>query len=107
MAIELTERAARQISIQLGKRGSGAGLRVGVRKAGCAGFSYTLDFADQPGPGDLVFVEHGISVVVDRQILPYLDGMRLDYRREGLNEVFKFDNPNVKDSCGCGQSFKV
>lgn len=107
MTIELTERAARRINKQLSQRGHGVGLRLGVRKSGCSGFAYAMDYADEIGTEDKVFEAHGAKVVIATRDLPVLDGVRLDYRREGLNEAFKFDNPNVEAQCGCGESFTV
>lgn len=107
MAIALTENAANRIRDQLSRRGSGLGLRLGVRKSGCSGYAYTLDYADEIGDQDAVFEEHGVKLVVESRHLPMLDGTTLDYRREGLNEAFKFLNPNVKDECGCGESFST
>ena len=107
MAISLTENAAQHVQNFLAKRGKGVGLRLGVRTSGCSGMAYKLEFADTVDSEDLQFVSNGVTVLVDQHSLPYLDGMELDYTREGLNEGFKFNNPNVKDSCGCGESFKV
>lgn len=107
MAIELTEAAARRIEEQLKKRGSGIGLRLGVRKGGCSGYSYRLDFADQIGEEDLVFESRGVKVVVSREDLPLLDGLVIDFRREGLNATFRFHHPRAKATCGCGESFTV
>ncbi len=107
MSVTLTEKAAQHVANYLAKRGKGIGLRVGVRTSGCSGMAYKLEFADETGEDDTVFESHGIKVVVDAKSLPYLDGMELDYAREGLNEGFKFNNPNVKDQCGCGESFTV
>ena len=107
MAISLTESAAKHVAAQLKRRGKGMGLRVGVRTSGCSGLAYKLEFVDSPGEGDVQFESHGIKVVVDPKSLPYLEGTELDYAREGLNEGFKFRNPNVKDECGCGESFNV
>jgi len=107
MAITLTERAAKHVQDFLVKRGKGVGLRLGVRTSGCSGMAYKLEFADTANEDDLQFVSGGVTVLVDPKSLPYLDGMELDYAREGLNEGFKFNNPNVKDQCGCGESFKV
>jgi iron-sulfur cluster assembly protein len=107
MAITLTERAVNHVQNFLAKRGKGVGLRVGVRTSGCSGMAYKLEFADQAIENDLRFVSGGVTVLVDPMSLPYIDGMELDYTREGLNEGFKFNNPNVKDECGCGESFKV
>lgn len=107
MGISLTENAARHVQNFLAKRGKGIGLRLGVRTSGCSGMAYKLEFADAVGEHDLQFDSHGVTLLVDPQSLPYIDGMVLDYTREGLNEGFKFNNPNVKDTCGCGESFKV
>ena len=107
MAITLTEKAANHVQSFLAKRGKGVGLRVGVRTSGCSGMAYKLEFADGVEANDLQFESHGIRVVVDPKSLPYVDGTELDYTREGLNEGFKFNNPNVKDECGCGESFNV
>ncbi len=107
MAISLTEAAANQVRTHLQKRGHGLGLRLGVKKTGCSGLAYVLDYADEVGGDDLVFENHGVKVVVDRSNLDVLDGTELDFAREGLSEAFKFRNPNVKDECGCGESFSV
>ena len=107
MAITLTEKAANHVQSFLAKRGKGVGLRVGVRTSGCSGMAYKLEFADAVDPTDVQFESHGVRVVVDPKSLPYVDGTELDYTREGLNEGFKFKNPNVKDECGCGESFNV
>jgi len=107
MGITLTENAAKHVAKNLEKRGKGVGLRVGVRTSGCSGLAYKLEYADELRPEDLRFESRGITLVVDPKSLPYLDGMELDFAREGLNEGFKFNNPNVKDSCGCGESFSV
>ncbi len=108
MAIQLTENAANHIQRMLEKRGSGIGLRLGTKKSGCSGFAYLVDYADEVGEQDVVFEDHGVKVVVDRASLPRLDGMELDYVKSNiLNEGFEFRNPNVKDSCGCGESFSV
>ena len=105
--ITLTENAARHVQSNLAKRGKGVGLRVGVRTSGCSGMAYKLEFADMVNPEDHQFESHGVKVIVDPKSLPYLQGTELDYAREGLNEGFKFRNPNVKDECGCGESFNV
>jgi iron-sulfur cluster assembly protein len=107
MAITLTENAARHIRSQLAKRGKGIGLRLGVKRVGCSGLAYTLDFADALADNDALFESHDAKVVVDRDALQYMDGMSVDFRREGLSEAFKFDNPNVTAECGCGESFSV
>lgn len=107
MALQLTESAAKRIQQQIGKRGSGLGLRVGVRKSGCSGYAYTMDYADSIADDDAVFEQFGAKLVVRPEHLSYLDGTTLDFRKEGLNEAFKFLNPNVKGECGCGESFSV
>ncbi|MBA2352950.1 MAG: iron-sulfur cluster assembly protein IscA [Burkholderiales bacterium] len=105
--ITLTENAARHVRNQLSKRGKGVGLRLAVRTVGCSGLAYQVDFADVPGVGDVRFENHGVTVFVDPKSFDVLDGMELDYAREGLKEGFKFNNPNVKAACGCGESFSV
>jgi iron-sulfur cluster assembly protein len=105
MAITLTENAAKQIRTQLAKRGKGLGLRVGIKKVGCSGFAYTFDYADDIRAGDHAFEAHEAKVVVDTESLAALEGSRLDFVREGLKQMFKFDNPNVDSTCGCGESF--
>ena len=107
MAITLSERAAKHVSNFIAKRGKGFGVRLGVRTSGCSGMAYRLEFVDDAQPDDLVFDSHGVKVVVDPKSLAYLEGTELDFVREGLNEGFKFNNPNVKDACGCGESFNV
>ena len=107
MAITLTESAAKHVASYLSKRGKGIGLRLGVRTTGCSGLAYKLEFADTAMPEDSIFQSHGVTVLVDPKSLPYIDGTELDFAREGLNEGFKFSNPNVKDECGCGESFNV
>jgi iron-sulfur cluster assembly protein len=107
MAITLTEKAAQHISRFIEKRGKGQGIRLGVRTTGCSGLAYKLEFVDQPEQADLTFQSFGVSVFVDPKSLPYIDGTELDFAKEGLNEGFKFNNPNVKNECGCGESFQV
>ena len=107
MAVTLTEKAATHIKNYIEKRGKGVGLRLGVRTSGCSGMAYTLEFADEISADDMQFESHGVKVLIDAKSLAYLDGTELDYTREGLNEGFKFNNPNVKDACGCGESFNV
>jgi iron-sulfur cluster assembly protein len=107
MAITLTETAAKHVGTQLARRGKGIGLRVGVRTSGCSGLAYKLEYADEVQPEDMRFESRGITLLVDPKSMPYVDGMELDFAREGLNEGFKFNNPNVRDSCGCGESFSV
>ena len=107
MAVTLTDKAVQRVANFLEKRGKGVGLRLGVRTSGCSGMAYKLEFADEINADDVVFENSGVKVIVDAKSLPYLEGMELDYAREGLNEGFKFNNPNVKDQCGCGESFTV
>jgi len=107
MAITLTERAATRVQNFMKNRGKGVGLRLGVKTSGCSGMAYSLEFADELDEDDLAFESFGVTVLVNPQSLPYLDGMELDYAKEGLNEGFKFNNPNVKNTCGCGESFSV
>ena len=107
MAVTLSERAAKHVANYIAKRGKGIGLRLGVRTSGCSGVAYKLEFADAVEAEDLAFESHGVKVFVDAKSLPYLDGTELDYVREGLSEGFKFNNPTVKDACGCGESFTV
>ncbi len=107
MSVTLSESAAKHVQNFIAKRGRGIGLRIGVRTSGCSGMAYKLEFADAADEGDLEFDSFGVKVLVDPKSLPYIDGMVLDYTREGLNEGFKFDNPNVKNACGCGESFQV
>jgi len=105
--ITLTEQAAKHVNGFLAKRGKGIGLRLGVKTTGCSGMAYKLEFADDALPQDVVYESRGLKVLIDPKSLPYLDGTELDYTKEGLNEGFKFNNPNVKDECGCGESFTV
>lgn len=107
MAITLTETAAQRVKHHLLERGAGLGLRLGVKTTGCSGFAYVVDYAEAASAEDVIFEDHGVKVVVNRESLPYLDGTQVDYVRQGLNESFKFINPNVKDECGCGESFTV
>jgi len=107
MPVTLTEKAANHVQDYMARRGKGVGLRIGVRTSGCSGFAYKLEYADAVNPEDHQFESHGVTVVVDPKSLPFLEGTQLDYTREGLNEGFKFLNPNVKDECGCGESFNV
>lgn len=104
MSITLTEAAADRVQRFIEKRGRGIGVRLGVRKTGCSGYAYVVDFADTVDEDDAVFEDHRIKVIVARDHLPYLDGTELDFTRDGLNETFVFRNPNVKEACGCGES---
>ncbi len=105
--ISVTASAAQHIQSFLSKRGKGAGIRLGVKTSGCSGMAYVLEFVDEVNNEDMVFEDHGVKVFVDPKSHVYLDGTQLDYGKEGLNEGFKFSNPNVKDECGCGESFHV
>ena len=107
MSVTLTQKAANHIGRYLQKRGKGIGLRLGVRTTGCSGMAYKLEYVDEAAPEDMVFESFGVNVYVDPKSLAYLDGTELDYAREGLNEGFKFRNPNEKATCGCGESFTV
>ena len=105
--ITLTESAAKHVQSYIAKRGKGVGLRLGVKQVGCSGFAYTFDYADDVGANDLLFEAHDAKVVVDKDALQYIDGSTVDFAREGLKESFKFDNPNAKNQCGCGESFSI
>lgn len=107
MSITLTENAAKQIEKQLQSRGSGIGLKLGVKVSGCSGYSYVLDYADELTENETVFEQFGVKVLVKESDLDKLNGIELDYAREGINESFKFNNPNVTGECGCGESFSV
>ena len=107
MSISLTESAATRVRTYLASRGSGLGLRLGVRKTGCSGFAYVVNYADDTRPGDVVFEDHGVKVFVDSESLTLVNGTIVDFVKQGLNEAFKFSNPNVKGECGCGESFNV
>jgi len=107
MTITLTDAAADRVKSFLQQRGKGLGLRLGVRTSGCSGMAYVLEFIDELEQGDVVFEDHGVKVVVDQKSMVYIDGTELDFAKEGLNEGFKFNNPNVKDECGCGESFNI
>ena len=107
MAISLTASAANRVRTFLASRGSGVGLRLGVKQTGCSGFAYVVNYADVVGNDDVVFDNQGVKVIVDRQSLGYIDGTEVDFVKEGLNEAFRFRNPNIKGECGCGESFTV
>jgi iron-sulfur cluster assembly protein len=107
MALSMTPAAARQVRKSIEKRGKGQGIRIGVKTSGCSGLSYVMEFVDEPQAEDLVFAQEDVRIFVDPKSMLYLDGTELDFTREGLNEGFRFNNPNVKDSCGCGESFTV
>jgi iron-sulfur cluster assembly protein len=107
MAITLTQAAASRVKQFLDNRGKGVGLRLGVKTTGCSGMAYVIEYADAIEDNDMVFEDQGVKVIVNPKSLAYLDGTELDYAKEGLNEGFRFNNPNVKDTCGCGESFNV
>ncbi|SFN71607.1 iron-sulfur cluster assembly protein [Formivibrio citricus] len=107
MALTLSERAAKHISNFLTKRGKGLGVRLGVKTSGCSGMAYKLEFVDVLSEDDVVFESHGVKIFTDAKSLAYIDGTELDFVKEGLNEGFKFHNPNIKSECGCGESFNV
>lgn len=107
MGISLSDSAAERVKRFLANRGKGVGLRLGVKTSGCSGMAYVLEFVDELTSNDEVFDDKGVKIIVDAKSLAYLDGTELDFVKEGLNEGFKFNNPNVKDSCGCGESFTV
>ena len=105
--ISLTESAADRIKTFLKNRGHGVGLRLAVKTNGCSGMSYVIEFADTIEDSDVTFDEYGVTLLINPKHLIYLDGTEIDYAKEGLNEGFQFNNPNVKDACGCGESFNV
>ncbi|ROS05176.1 iron-binding apoprotein IscA [Sinobacterium caligoides] len=107
MAVTITEAAAKHVGSQLANRGSGIGVRVGVRTSGCSGMAYVLEFVDSIDEHDSVFEDHGVKVIIDPKSLVYLEGTELDFVKEGLNEGLKFNNPNAASECGCGESFHV
>ncbi len=107
MSISISDSAARHVNRYLAKRGKGIGVRLGVKTTGCSGLAYKIEYADELAPEDIVFEDNGVKVLVDPKSLPYIDGTQLDFVREGLNEGFRFNNPNERDRCGCGESFRV
>jgi iron-sulfur cluster assembly protein len=107
MTVSLTQSAAERVRSFLASRGRGVGLRLGVKKTGCSGFAYVVNYADEVGVADVVFEDRGVRVIVDAESLRYVDGTEIDFVRQGLNEAFKFRNPNVRGECGCGESFNV
>ncbi len=107
MALALTPAAAKHVTKYLAKRGKGLGVRLGVKTTGCSGLAYKLEYVDEHAPEDLLFDTEGVKLMIDPKSFAYLDGTTLDYVREGLNEGFKFNNPNERDRCGCGESFRV
>lgn len=107
MAVSLTESASERVKSYLTRRGHGVGLRVGIKRTGCSGYAYVVDYADSIEPDDVVFEQDDIKVVVDTKALEFIDGTEVDFVKEGLSEAFKFRNPKVKGECGCGESFSV
>jgi iron-sulfur cluster assembly protein len=107
MSVTLTEAAAKHVTRYLSRRGKGVGVRLGVKTTGCSGLAYKLEYADEQAPEDVVYESNGVKVLVDPKSLAYIDGTQLDFVREGLNEGFRFSNPNERDKCGCGESFRV
>jgi len=107
MPVSLTPAAAERVRSFILSQGRGIGLRLGVKKTGCSGFAYVLSYAESVAAGDEVFEDQGVKVIVDAESLRYLDGTEIDFVRQGLNEAFKFRNPNVRGECGCGESFNV
>lgn len=107
MAIKLTQSAAERVKNHLARRGQGIGIRLGVRRTGCSGWAYVVDYADEVGSADVVFEDREVRIVVDPDSLSLVDGTEVDFVKQGLNEAFKFRNPNVKGECGCGESFSV
>ena len=107
MPVTLTEAAARHVNKYLARRGKGVGVRLGVKTTGCSGLAYKLEYVDEVAPEDALYEQHGVKLMVDPKSLAYIDSTELDYVREGLNEGFKFNNPNERDRCGCGESFRV
>ena len=107
MAVTLSEAAARHVTKYLAKRGKGVGVRLGVKTTGCSGLAYKLEYVDEVAPEDELFEQHGVKLMIDPKSLADIGGTELDYVREGLNEGFRFNNPNERDRCGCGESFRV
>lgn len=107
MSVSLSDSAARHVSRYLSKRAKGVGVRLGVKTTGCSGLAYQLEYVDDINPDDVAFETKGIKLFIDPKSLAYLDGTELDFVREGLNEGFKFNNPNERDRCGCGESFRI
>jgi len=107
MAISLTDSAADRVRTYLDARGKGVGLRLGITKTGCSGYSYVINYADEVDAADVVFEEKGVTVIVDPEALALIDGTEVDFVKSGLNEAFSFRNPNITGECGCGESFNV
>ena len=107
MTISITKSAAKRVQLFVSERENNVGLRVGVKKTGCSGYAYVVDYADSINADDVIFEEHGVKVVVDPKSLELIDGTEVDFVKEGMNEVFRFRNPKVKGECGCGESFSI
>lgn len=107
MAITLSDAAAERVKSFLANRGKGLGVRLGVTTTGCSGLEYVLEFVDEINDEDILYEDKGVKVVIDPKSQPYLEGTRLEFIKEGLNEGFEFVNPNAKGECGCGESFTV
>jgi iron-sulfur cluster assembly protein len=107
MSISLTPSAAQRVKTFLATRGHGVGLRLGIKSTGCSGYAYVVNYADEVQGDDLVFEDQGVKIIVDKKSLGYIDGTQVDFVKQGLNEAFRFRNPNVKGECGCGESFTV
>ena len=107
MSVTLSPAAAERVSSFLRQRGHGVGLRLGIKKTGCSGYAYVVNYAESVGTDDVVFEDRGVKVVVDKASLPMVDGTEVDFVKQGLNEAFKFRNPKAKSECGCGESFSV
>ena len=107
MAISITKSAAKRVQLFMSERENDVGLRIGVKKTGCSGYAYVVDYADSINADDVIFEEHGVKVVVDPKSLELIDGTEVDFVKEGMNEVFRFRNPKVKGECGCGESFSI
>jgi iron-sulfur cluster assembly protein len=105
--ITITDQAAKKIALNITKRGSGIGIRIGVRTTGCSGLAYVLEYVDALHPGDVAMADNHTNIIVDKKSLPIIDGITVDYVRQGLNEGFEFINSNEKDRCGCGESFRI
>ncbi|MGE4658501.1 MAG: iron-sulfur cluster assembly accessory protein [Gammaproteobacteria bacterium] len=107
MTVSITQNAAERVRIFMSKHDNGVGLRIGVKKTGCSGYAYVVDYAVSVNPDDVVFEEHGVKVVVDPKSLELIDGTQVDFVKDGMNKVFRFRNPKVKGECGCGESFSI
>jgi|SRR5215831_222288 len=107
MSISITPAAADRVKTFLASRGHGLGLRLGVKSTGCSGYAYVVNYADELGKDDVVFEAEGVKIIVDKNSLSYIDGTEVDFVKQGLNEAFRFRNPNVRGECGCGESFTV